>query len=802
MITSTRAWFHHPGGVADHDAHLDYERSSFDLLRVLVSATVVGVVTVLTRYLGDGADGFEEELSRLLSAPVGWLKATIDVLLVATVLLSVIAVVTLPLVTRRIRQFGYVLVTMAFTGAAIAVLGAWIGLRVVQIGPNPTTDAIARTFALDVAATAQLVAAFVVTAPFVGPRWRRLGTGIVAAVLLMQLAVVSGEATHMLLALSVGYAAGSGVLLAFGRPTRLPRPAAILDALRADVRVDTVESSGPGPHGTATFVADGSGPGGDHLFVQVLGTDELAADLMRRAYRAVRFRDTGDDRPFTSVRRSVEHVALVSHQARDVGVRTPRLRSLAAVDQDSFLIAFDRVEGETLDALDVADWTDDILREVWRQVGELRSHRIAHRDLRAGNVLIDEAGRPWIVGLWRAEVASSEAQLRADLAQMMTALALDVGVERAVGTAVDVLGSEVVASALGRLQPVVLSRTIRARLRDRSGLLDELRRGIEQRCGVEAPELEPITRFGPRQLFTVVMLVAVVYFLVPQFADLPAIVEQVRDADWRWAVPAVLASIGSYLAAALTLTGTTPGRIPFWRTASAQLGTAFTSTVAPAGTGSMALNVRYLQRQGVDGAVATSSVGLMVVNGVVGHAALLAIFVVWAGRQAIGPVELPSPRALLVGTAVVVAIAVVTLLVPSTRHLVRRRLLPTLARSAGGLREVLTTPSKVALMLGGSVLLTTSYLLAFVASTQAFDVPVRFATLGAVYLVGAAIATIAPTPGGIGATEAALIGGLVAVGVDNSQAVPAVFLFRLITFWLPILPGWLAFSRLRRTDRL
>jgi len=788
-----------PDGPVRGDA--DYERSSFDVLRVLVATAAAAIVTLITRYLGAGADGFEEQLSRLLSAPVGWVQAAVDVLLVATVLLSVIAVLLIPLVTRRIRQLGYVLAAMVLGGIAIAVLGSWIGLRVVRVGPDPTTEALARTFALDVAATAQLVSAFVVTAPFVGPRWRRLGVGIVAAVFVMQLAVVSGEATHALLALSVGYSVGSAVLLLFGRPARTPRAAAILTALRTGgVAVDVLRAVGPGPHGTATFHADSDD--GDRLFVQVLGTDQLAADLMRRAYRAVRFRDPGDDRPFTSVRRSVEHDALVSYQARDVGVRTPRLRSLAAVGEDSFLIAFDRVDGVTLDRMPAGRRTDDVLRDVWKQVGLLRDHRIAHRDLRTRNVLIDPDDRPWIVGLWRAEISSSDAQLRADLAQAITAMALEVGVVRSVGTAVDVLGPEVVATALGRLQPIVLSRGTRRRLRDQPELLDDLRSEIEQRCGVDAAPLEPITRLGPRQLFTVVMLVAVVYFLVPQFADLPGILDQVRDANWIWAIPAVLASAATYLAAAIALIGTTPGRLPFWRTTMAQLSTAFTSTVAPAGTGSMALNVRYLQRQGVDGAVATSSVGLMVVNGLVGHVALIAIFFVWAGRQAFGPVELPSPRALLIGIGVVVAIAAVTLLVPSTRQLVRTRLLPTLARSVGGLREVLTTPSKVALMLTGSTLTTFTYLLAFAASAEAFDIRIRFATLGAVYLVGSAIATIAPTPGGIGATEAALIGSLVAVGVDNQQAVPAVFFFRLITFWIPILPGWISFTWLRRTDRL
>ena len=64
------------------------------------------------------------------------------------------------------------------------------------------------------------------------------------------------------------------------------------------------------------------------------------------------------------------------------------------------------------------------------------------------------------------------------------------------------------------------------------------------------------------------------------------------------------------------------------------------------------------------------------------------------------------------------------------------------------------------------------------------------------------LAQVAPTPGGIGAAEAALIAGLTAFGLDAGTAVPAVFLFRIGTFWAPILPGYLAYKRLERVGAL
>jgi undecaprenyl-diphosphatase len=245
-----------------------------------------------------------------------------------------------------------------------------------------------------------------------------------------------------------------------------------------------------------------------------------------------------------------------------------------------------------------------------------------------------------------------------------------------------------------------------------------------------------------------------------------------------------------------------PAPLPVGPTTAAQVAASFASKLAPAGLGGMALNVRFLQRRGVDTAVATSSIGLNAAAGVIAHLVLAGVFLLWAGRSAFGNLELPSPRALLIGVAVVAVLGAITMLVPSSRRLVTEKLLPILGTAVAGLRDVLTTPAKLVLLLGGSVLITLSYVLAFEFSTRAFDIDLRFAAVGAVYLVGSAIATAAPTPGGLGATEAALIGGLVAVGVPDDQAVPAVFLFRLATFWLPILPGWLAFTWLRRTDRL
>jgi undecaprenyl-diphosphatase len=790
------------GELFDADSEVvDYERSPLDVLRLVLFALGTLVVVLLNKYLREGWRGIEENLTAVLDLPWSWAELVVDVVLVLVLVVAGLAVLVVPLVTKRWRLFGYVFAANVATTVVFGALVGWIDVGGSVGASADTAQELARNASIDVVGATQLVAAFVTISPFVSRRWRRAGAWTVAVLILMRLVVASGTSTHVPLVLLGGATMGTAVLLAFGRPTTRPRLTSIIGALRssgipvAEMHPASVDARGSVPY--FATLDDGS-----RVFAKVLGADQRAADLLFRLYRMVHLRNVGDERPFSSLRRTVEHEALVALQARDVGVRTPRLRCVAPVGTDSFLLCYDIIDGSSLDGVDEDQLTDQVLVGLWEQVAMLRQYRIAHRDLRLANVFLSDDGEPWLIDFGFSEIAASTMLLKADVAQLIAALAVAVGAERAVAPAVEVLGPEAVASCLGRLQPAALSGATQTELKAHKGLLDEVRAEIEQRCGVEEPELEPVTRFGGKQIFTLVMLVAVVYFLIPQFADLPGIVTQVRDANWNWLVPILLASAGTYLAATISTLGAVPNRLPIGPTTAAQVASSFASKVAPAGLGGMAMNVRYMQRQGVDTTVATSAVGLNAGAGVVGHVAMAGVFLVWAGRDAFGGLELPSPRALLIGVAVVAAITVVAMAVPSTRKLVVEKLLPILGKAVAGLKDVLTTPSKVALLLGGSVLVTVSYVLAFNFSARAFDIDLRFAVIGAVYLIGSAIATAAPTPGGLGAAEAALIGGLIAVGVDEVNAVPAVFLFRLATFWIPILPGYLAFAWLRRTERL
>jgi uncharacterized protein (TIRG00374 family) len=105
-------------------------------------------------------------------------------------------------------------------------------------------------------------------------------------------------------------------------------------------------------------------------------------------------------------------------------------------------------------------------------------------------------------------------------------------------------------------------------------------------------------------------------------------------------------------------------------------------------------------------------------------------------------------------------------------------------------------------LLGGALLLDTSFVAALVCATRALGEQPAVASVAVVYFAGAIIGSAVPTPGGLGGIEAAMSAGLIAVGVPSGAAVSAVILYRLATYWLPIPFGWGALNRLQKVGAI
>jgi uncharacterized membrane protein YbhN (UPF0104 family) len=179
---------------------------------------------------------------------------------------------------------------------------------------------------------------------------------------------------------------------------------------------------------------------------------------------------------------------------------------------------------------------------------------------------------------------------------------------------------------------------------------------------------------------------------------------------------------------------------------------------------------------------------------------LLVVFFVWSGSALGRAFKLPSGSKVLIVVALLLALLGGTLLTRWGRRKVLGPVVRAVRASAMNLRKVARSPVKLTMLLGGSLLVTLAYVCAFGGSVAAFGGSLGVPEVGAVFLGASAVAAAAPTPGGLGALEAALVAGLTGVGMESGPAVSTVLTYRLVTYWLPVLPGWLAWHVLQRRE--
>ena len=526
--------------------------------------------------------------------------------------------------------------------------------------------------------------------------------------------------------------------------------------------------------------------------------DQQAAGAIYRVYRSVRLLGQVSRNAPLSVDHEVERRALLSYAAEDAGAPTPQLRAFVRVGPEASVLAYTHYEGTTL-ADRNPGCSDAELRKIWDAVSRLHAHRVTHRALTADHILLTGDGQAILLDPGEGDVAATDLQIRLDLSQLLAELALFVGPERAANLAQEKASPGELVAVVPLLQPVVLARSTRHELRRRRDVLPALRKLLIAAVPDGAVVPVRLERIRLRTLVTMVASVVAVYLLAGEL-ERASLGSVLRSADWRWGIAGLALSATTYIGAALALSGFVAARLSFFRTLSVQVAGSFVTLVTPAAVGGAALNIRYLQRKKVPAPVAAASVGLAQVVAFVMHISLLVVFAAIAGTTAKTSIQPPTWAYFVLAGLVVVALAVLAL--PAGRRLLRARVTPTLGQVLPRLLEVAQQPRKLAEGLGGQLMLTASYILCLAACVAAFGRSVPIAGIAVVYLTGSAIGSVVPTPGGLGAVEAALTAGLTATGLPGAVAVSSVLLFRLLTFWFPVPVGWVALTYLERKHDL
>jgi uncharacterized protein (TIRG00374 family) len=315
----------------------------------------------------------------------------------------------------------------------------------------------------------------------------------------------------------------------------------------------------------------------------------------------------------------------------------------------------------------------------------------------------------------------------------------------------------------------------------------------------------------------VVSAIAFLYFVLPQLGDVKDTWGKLDQGDPIWLAVAFglqMAATASYIAVFQGVH--VPPGYPIRFRESYQItmaGLAATRLFAAGGAGGVALTAWALRRSGMPRReVAERMIAFLVLTYAVYMLALIVCgfglrYGLFAGEAPYGVTMVPAYIALV---AIAIFLAITFLPADLSRRLSGWR--PSTSRLGRVLRFLASGPER----LGGG----TRFALHLVrhpdwallgtlgwwgfnigvlwASCKAFGHAPPIAVVIQAYFVGL-LANLLPLPGGIGGVDGGMIGALIAFDVDPGVAVVAVLVYRGFAFWLPTLPGAIAYLQLRRT---
>lgn len=642
---------------------------------------------------------------------------------------------------------------------------------------------------------AMLAAMLTVSGPWLPARWRHWWWALLLAFVPIHLVVSAVVPARSLLGLAVGWFVGALVILVVGTPAlEVPLEGAVRAMDKRGCSVTGLTVVRLAARGSLLLSADCTD--GATKEIELYSPNQRSGGALRQLWRKFTLRG-GETAPFhASMRRVVEHRALMAIAIGDLGVANTSPLAVTSLDRGWTLYAHTPATGTPLD-----EATGTLVPRIWGSLRLLHDRHISHGDLRAKKITVD-GDTVLFGGFDHAEYGATDTQLQSDIAQLLVTTSALYDPPTAVRAAMGVFGKGTVLSASGRLTKSAVPKRIRDSLPDARGVIAAARDEVKLQTGADEIEKETITRFNRNQILQMVLLVALIYVALPFISTVPTFLSELKTANWWWGLIGLAVSALKYLGAAAALWACADGLVSFRNLTLMQVANTFAATTTPAGVGGLALSARFLQKGGLGALRAATAVALQQSVQVVTHITLLILFSAFAGASADLSHFVPSTTVVYAVGGVLLVLVAAFVIVPKLRTWLTATLGPRIAEVLRDLRELASEPRRLVIIVLGCATTTLGGALALWASISAFGGDASFVTVTVVTMIGGTLASAAPTPGGVGAVEAALIGGLAAFGVPAGVAVPSVLLYRVLTCWLPVFVGWFLMRRLTEKDMI
>jgi len=770
-----------------------------DLVTLLATLAVTALVAALGTLAAQTTAGLDADLTtatRVLPSFVLFILNTIG----ATSIIFVPVLVGISLLTRnRTRQLVDALLA---AGLSVLTLLA-ISILIVQINSPRLIVALTGGIQTEGVTPLDPLIAGLISFLVIARVFDRGKLGLIATISVIALSfasLVAGQTTIVtqIINILLGWAIGLAVRYSFGTPINRASVEKLEHELNAGgLGIEQIELSSETSEGRIYRAILKTGA---QINIWVFDWELQGSGVLGSWWRGLTVKTSGDFKGM-SIRRRVERTALLTYAISATGVRVPEVEMVREIEPDSIFIALENLSGSSFAEINSRKikLTTSQIEKFLTDVKVIHEADIAHRSLSAENIFVTQSGDIAFTGVHSGTVASTDLQQRVDLAEALVTASRASSIEETVQIAKRLFTTKELIRTIPAIQSVAMSRKTRQYLSTDKELLKDLRKAL----GELAPsaELQPISfqRIKWKNILLATASVVALYVLVPQFSQI-SIKDLITTAEWKWAIVALIGSALTYFASTALLLSFVSVPISWFKALQAQLAASFATLVTPPTLGSVAVNMRFLSRAGVSSPAAATAVGVSQVIIFFIHVSLLVIFGVIAGSQT--DFSFRPPRITLVIFVIIFALIILSFSITKIRNWILTKTRPIFSQVGPTLAIIVQQPQRLLISIMASIFLNFSYSVAFYAALNAFGSDISFATAAFVYLAGATIGQAAPTPGGIGAVEAALVAGLTASGIPSGTALSGVLLYRVATFWLPVLPGWYAFANLQSKNAL
>ena len=755
-------------------------RRTIDVAFLFAAAVVIG----LTAVAASSAEAEDAQVQVALTAVLGWAESFWR-LVFFTVLVFAATVVLNVLVRRRWTLARDLVVALLVVACLSITLDG-----VVEDDWIPFEAHLLADWGFPDSRLAAAVAIFVVAGPEL-VHWVRqatIWTAPAAAVGAIVLGVALPAAA--LGALAVGLGAGVLVRLAFGSAAGMPPSVEVranLAALGVDVR--DLKPAVRQRVGYAEYV--GRDRDGLPLKARVLGRDAQDTQRLARRWRLLAYRDPPRSAPVGRLEQ-VEHEGLALFMAGQAGVRVPEVVIAALDARGNAVLVTRQPDVGPLESVHSDAVSDAALLDLLHQVAGLHAAGISHGRLNLSNVLPTDDG-PMLVDLSAATLGAPQSSLDIDVAELLVACCVLVGPERALTKAVEAGWGDAVARVLPYVQRAALTPHLRDLAHDHEVGVTQLRKAAAEAAGTEPPEIAPLRRVRAKDVVLMAALVFAAYLIISQLAEIGfgTIADELREADLAWVVIALVLAQATFIASGISVRGAVATPLPLLPCIVLQSAIKFVNLTVPSSAGRIGMNLRFLQRMGVPRAEALTAGAVDDASETIVQAGLFLATLAFVNVSLdTGAFSSAGPdRRLVIGIGIALAVSAI-LVLASPR--MRRRVLPGIKSGLSSLWSVARVRRKRVELFGGNVGSEGLYALSLGATCLAYGAHLSLAELVFVNTAAAVLSGLIPVPGGIGAAEASLSAGLIAVGVDESTAFAIAITQRLSTFYLP--PVWGYFS--------